>query len=74
MWARGRRFFLEESSLGHQRLTDDHRSLTGRGLQSNRLQAGPPFFTILAIFSLFFLYYEDGPGILEEWVYNTPNF
>jgi hypothetical protein len=23
---------------------------------------------------LFFLRYEDGPGILEEWVYSTPNF
>jgi hypothetical protein len=39
------------------------------------LRAGPLFFTIFEFFfHFYFWYYDDGPGILGEWVYSTSIF
>jgi hypothetical protein len=58
----------------NRRAIADQRLSTGHSSQSNKLQARHPFLAILEFFLPFFRCYEDGLGILGEWVYNTPIF
>jgi hypothetical protein len=66
--AGGRKLFLQRRSLGH--------------LAKRSGQPRPCQFDNLIVFQfLLFLFYfgimrkfGDGPGILEEWVYNSPIF
>jgi hypothetical protein len=52
---------------------------SGRPLAAARnlidCELAPPFsFCNFGVYFIYFLCYEDGPGILEEWVYNISIF
>ena len=58
------------ANLGHPHIAGKRLLVAGHGPQSEKLLASSHFWAIFH----FFGYYEDGPSILEKWVYNFPIF
>jgi hypothetical protein len=74
MWARGGRKILPRVSLPvcSRRVTSGYLPVVACSLTNYGLAPFFPFFSIFLVYFFSFLKkFGDGPGILEEWVYNT---
>jgi hypothetical protein len=75
-WAEGRRKILQGESLGHKRRKDSQPRLAVWHTASYS-PVVPRFLQFLIFLTFFFGFmrkFEDGVGILGEWMYNTPIF